>query len=361
MNVGINGRVFSVDQPSGAGQAGINLIQALGKQNISLTVYGHKKATSRLNGISIEDPYFPINSQLYGLFWEQMILPAVAQRQCTDVLFCPTMNAPVRETDTPVVVQIHDIFRYIGDVSRLDKFRQRIRLPRMLSHADAVVTVSEFSKSEIIKHLGVSPSKVDVIYNGIDPVFLDDSEAEPIELPDEYLLYVGGTNARKNISSLLRCFEMLKSEYGVNHDLVMVGPDPKLHHSYPVSEVSGEDIHVTGYISKRELKFVYEHANVFLFPSLYEGFGMAPLEAMACDTPVVSSDRASLPEVLGEAAQLVDPTDMPEFSKSVYRVLSNKDLRAKLVRLGHSRSKKFSWDKSADQLHDIFQSLSKDS
>lgn len=359
MDVIINGRVFSVNQPSGAGQAGINLVKTLQKMDISLTVYGNKKAKSRLDDAVIKSPYFPVDSQLYGLFWEQLVLPEIVQRSPGDVFFCPTMNAPIREIDVPVVVQIHDIFRYIGDVSPLDKLRQHIRLPRMLAHADAIVTVSEFTKSEIVEHLNVSPSKIDVIYNGVDPIFLDNSQSKSIELPDEYLLYVGGTNARKNISTLLECYEILKEEYNINHELVLVGPEPKLHHSYPVDEIDGEDIHITGYISKCELKFVYEHADVFLFPSLYEGFGMAPLEAMACETPVVASNAASLPEILADGAVLVDPNNAREFAQSTSDILHNEDYRTKMIERGAERASEFTWRHTAEAAIKVFERVSK--
>jgi len=359
MNVIVNGRVFSVEQPSGAGQAGINLVRALQKTKISLTVYGHEDSRFRLDGANVSDTCFPVNSQLYGLFWEQLILPKIIKRSCGDVYFCPTMNAPIREINVPTVVQIHDIFRYIGNVSRLDKLRQRIRLPRMLSHADAIVTVSEFSKSEIVEHLGISPSKIDVVYNGIDPIFLDDSESEPVNLPDEYLLYVGGTNARKNISTLLQCYEILNKDYNIEHDLVMVGPDPKLHHSYPVDAINHENIYITGYISKPELKFVYENADVFLFPSLYEGFGMAPLEAMACETPVVASNAASLPEILRDSAILIDPSNERELAQSTLDLLRNENYRQEMIERGTKRASEFTWESVAEAAVEVFKMVSK--
>jgi glycosyltransferase involved in cell wall biosynthesis len=358
MNVIINGRVFSVEQPSGAGQAGVSLVRALQKTDISLTVYGHEDAKSRLNDVNVRDTCFPVNSQLYGLFWEQLILPKIINRSSSDVYFCPTMNAPIREIEVPTVVQIHDIFRYIGDVSRLDKLRQRIRLPRMLSHADAIVTVSEFSKSEIVKHLGVPSSKIDVIYNGVDPIFLDGSESEPVNLPDEYLLYVGGTNTRKNIPVLLQYYKILKGKHNIEHDLVMVGPDPKLHHNYPIGEISSENIHITGYISKRELKFVYENADAFLFPSTYEGFGMAPLEAMACETPVVASNATSLPEVLNDSAILVSPRNEQEFCQATLELLHNRNIRKEMIQRGRERASEFTWGSVADSLVEVFQKVS---
>ena len=357
MKIGVNGRVLSVDQMGGAGQAGLELIQALGNQVDNITVYGHSLAEERLNGIPVDNSYFRLNSQLYGLFWEQTILPWIVDNSSVDIIFCPTMNGPLIDIATPVVVQVHDIFRYMGNVSQLDKLRQRLRLPRMLSCADRIITVSEFSKSEISAYIGIPESKINVVYNGVDSTYIQSGNGEEIALPEKYLLYVGGQNARKNISGLLRIFEILKSEYNIDHKLVMVGPDQKFFHSYPIDEVDDTDIYTTGFITRDELKFVYTNADVFLFPSLYEGFGMAPLEAMACRTPVVASDRASLPEVLGTAARLVDPKHPDEFAKVTNEVLEDESIRRELTAEGRRMAKSYTWSNSAHQLSEILEDV----
>jgi len=357
MRIAVNGRVLSVDQMGGAGQAGLELIQALGNRADDITVYGHSLARERLDDIPVDDSYFPIDSQLYGLFWEQIILPRIIENSSADIFFCPTMNGPLRDINTPVVVQVHDIFRYMGDVSRLDKLRQRLRLPRMLSCADRIVTVSEFSKSEISEYIGVHESKIDVVYNGVDSIYFHEGNGDEIDLPEKYLLYVGGQNARKNISGLLHIFEVLKSEYDIDHELVVVGPNPKFFHNYPIDEVGDTDIYTTGFLTQDELKFVYTNADVFLFPSLYEGFGMAPLEAMACGTPVVASDRASLPEVLGSAARLVDPENPDEFVKVTNEVLEDESIRRELTTEGRRMAESYTWSKSAVQLSKILEDV----
>lgn len=357
MKISVNGRVLSVDQMGGAGQAGLSLIQALGDRGADITIYGHSAADERLDNICVDDSYFPFNSQLYGLIWEQAIFPRMVDKMTSDIVFCPTMNGPIMKIDTPVVVQVHDIFRYMGDVSRLDKLRQRLRLPRMLSCADRVVTVSEFSKSEMSEYVGVAKSKIDVVYNGVDSIFFNQGCGEELDLPEKYLLYVGGLNARKNISGLLRTFEILKTKFGLNHKLLMVGPDPKFFHNYPVDRVNNSEIKTTGFVTQAELKYIYTNADLFLFPSLYEGFGMAPLEAMACGTPVVASNRASLPEVLGNAAKLADPENPYEFAEAAIEILENQDIQRKFTSRGKKMASNYTWNQSANQLHKILKDV----
>lgn len=357
MKVGVNARVFSVSEPGGAGQAAIGLVRALAERSdTDLILFGHSSIDSEF-GPPVEGPGFYYNSQAYGFVWEQVILPSLVRKSDVDVFLCPNMNGPVRSIDIPVVTFVHDVFRYMGDVSTFDKVQQHVRLPLILSNSDEIVTVSQFSKSEINKHLGVSEEEISVVYNGVDRVFLQEGNTTPMNLPEDYLLFVGGKNARKNIPGLLEAFKILVDEFERKEDLVMIGPSERSFHTYPVKDIDGENIHHPGFVTQEELKYAYENANLFVFPSLYEGFGLAPLEAMACGTPVVASDRASMPEVLDGAAELVDPTQPRDIAEAVNELLTHAEYSNTLRQKGKQRAHQFTWDQSAEQLLNILESI----
>lgn len=350
MKIGVNARVFSVSEPGGAGQAAISLVRALAdRSDTELTLFGHGSIDSEFD-LPVKDTGFYYDSQVYGFIWEQTVLPYLVEKSCVDVFLCANMNGPIRSIDTPVVTFVHDVFRYIGDVSLFDKVQQHIRLPLILSNSDEIVTVSEFSKSEINKHLGVSRGEISIVQNGIDQMFLTDESATCIDLPKDYLLFVGGKNARKNIPGLLESFHILINEFGIGEELVIIGPSERSFHNYPLEDIDQENVHLPGFVTQAELKFAYENAKVFVFPSFYEGFGMAPLEAMACGTPVVASDRASMPEVLDDAAELVDPTHPQKIAEAVNRLLVDSEYRNTLSQKGKQRAQRFSWDRSAEKL-----------
>jgi glycosyltransferase involved in cell wall biosynthesis len=226
----------------------------------------------------------------------------------------------------------------------------------MASRADLIFTVSEFSKSKICLELDVTESKVQVVYNGVNEIFFSDKQpTSDLSLPDTYLLYVGALSTRKNISGLLQAFRILKEDYDIEHKLVLIGPedDPTNESDIDPQMIDPirEDIIQLGYVTDEELKEAYTAADIFVFPSYYEGFGIPPLEAMACGTPVVASDRTAIPEVLGDAAEYVDPDHPESISEGVVNILTDPDLSKTLTDKGQSQSEQFQWTKSAKKLY----------
>jgi len=329
-------------------------------EDVEVSLFGHDSVGDHVPGTTVASDYLSFPSQPLGLLWEQVVLPRLAKRHDVDVLLCPNDNGPVFPISVPVVVCQHDVFGYQGYHSKFYGMLQRRRVPRMLDAADAIVTVSEFSKREIANELSISPQKVGVVYNGVDDLFLKDGNAEPVDVDEPYLLFVGAMNDRKNFSGLLRAYSILRERYGDEHGLAVAGPEDRFIYKNVDSDLDREHIRHFGFVSEEELKYLYLNADLFLFPSLREGFGLPPLEAMACGTPVLSSDRPCMPEVLDDAAAFADATDPETFAAEADRILSNDSLAERLRRAGKRHAQSFTWDRAAEQLRDVLSETTRD-
>jgi len=222
-------------------------------------------------------------------------------------------------------------------------------VPRTAAVADALVTVSEFSKGEIVRLLGVDADKVHVAYNAIDDVFHEPGDGEPFDLPDSYVLYVGAMNPRKNVERLVEAFRRIEGAPETPDKLVLIGPERKA--IFKALKIEDSPSVVTpGFVTREELKYAYTHAELFAFPSLYEGFGLPPLEAMTCGTPVVAGDSGALPEMLGDAAEFVDPMDVEDIADGMRRILKDGTASERLVQRGQKRAADYSWERTADSV-----------
>jgi glycosyltransferase involved in cell wall biosynthesis len=285
---------------------------------------------------------------------------SAARRYKLDVIHDPNGIAPffAPSMGAKRVVTIHDAFARIlpGAHNGLDNWRFRWQLPLAARMADAVITVSTCSQVDLIKYLHIPSDKVQVIANGVDGNFtpVDDGperqailERYGIEPP--YLFYVGGINARKNIARLFDAFACVRT---MHPDLTLVIGGKRQWRTAGIDETIvrlnlGNRIHFTGYVDDSDLPALYSAASVFVFPSLYEGFGLPPLESMACGTPVVASNSSSLPEVLGDAAVLVDPLDVTAIAGAICRVLEDRSMAEQLRRRGLAHAREFSWERTA--------------
>ena len=257
-----------------------------------------------------------------------------------------------------VAAAVYDLtyLRFPETMERRNYRRISRDLAYSIDRSQRIITISSFVGRELHELLAVPAEKICVVpcapsFGGGTVPFSEIAAKYRIATP--YLLYVGTIEPRKNLMRLIRAFERLKRETGIPHRLVLAGGNGWNNQEiYRAVEASAftEDIVFTGFVSAAEKNTLYQNAAVFVFPSLYEGFGMPPLEAMHFGCPVVTSHAASLPEVAGDAACLTDPMDELSMAEGIFRVLHDTSYRAALTAAGYVQEKKFTWEASADRL-----------
>jgi len=279
-------------------------------------------------------------------------------------LFHATEHLLPRFSKVRTVFTLHDlIFLFHPETHKpMNRWFLTLMMPRFLRAADAVIAVSECTKRDAIRFYGIPEEKITVIYEGVNPRFRPASpEAiravrEKYGLPERFILYVGTIEPRKNLTTLLEAFHYLLGGHDLR--LVIVGKKGWLYEGFfrCLRDLGLEDrLIFTGYVPDEDLPAIYSAADLFVFPSLYEGFGLPVLEAMACGTPVVCSNTSSLPEVAGDAALLVDPTDVRALARVMERVLTDETLRASLRVKGIERARRFSWEDAAQKTLEVYQ------
>jgi len=266
------------------------------------------------------------------------------------------------------VYTLHDLIflRYPEYHLPYNRWYLTFAMPRYLRAADLIVTPSECSRQDAINFYGLPETKIKVIPEAPAPQFQPARDPASLagirqkyELPEKFILHVGTIEPRKNLSRLLDAFKSLLADQP-DLKLVLVGKKGWLYDSFfQKLQALGlqEKVIFPGYVDEADLPAFYQLAETFVFPSLYEGFGLGPLEAMACGTPVVCSNSSSLPEVVGEAGLLFDPTDTAALTQALERVLNDTDLRAALGQGGLARAHKFSWARAAAELEHIYRTL----
>jgi glycosyltransferase involved in cell wall biosynthesis len=268
------------------------------------------------------------------------------------------------------IVTIHDMaFRQFPETVRAKtKFMLRLNLRKTIKRADLIVTVSEFSRQEILNFYNYPAEKIKVIHNGVDPLIyherVRDEQKDAMQklrtkygIGGKYILYLGTIEPRKNLERLIKAYALVKSRHADFPLLVLAGGKGWLYDGiFRTAKESRLENQVifTGYVSDEEKPPLLAGAEMFCFPSLYEGFGMPVLEAMACGTPVLVSNNSSLPEVAGDAAVLVNAYSIEDMASSMERLYFDGELRRQLREKGIERAKKFTWQNAAKQLYDLY-------
>ena len=307
-----------------------------------------------------------------GRVLRQFQYPLFLKRLAADLYHVP-LNAVPMWMPKPYVVTIHDMGSLLFDTGPGLRNNLRLfRLRRGLLRADRVIAVSSATRRDVETVLGIPSTRVRTIYNAPDPIFgqrvaasdstgASDQPPEMRRILDRYqihypfVLYVGRTNPQKNIPRLVEAFAVLRGEL-LDHPLyknlrlIIIGDEisrhPALRHAVIHSRVE-DSVRFLGFVPIETLRVFYQAASAFVFPSLYEGFGLPPLEAMACGTPVVCSSVSSLPEVVGDAAAIVNPENVFDIARGIREVLLDPDLRCALIRKGFQQLKQFSWTVTA--------------
>lgn len=321
------------------------------------------------------------NAQIVSTRWPNKVFNYILQKALSypkldkllgdpDIFWSPHFNFTSLRPSTKSVVTVHDLsfLRYPEYFSvRKNFWHKALGIKNILRRARAIVAVSENTRNDIIELMGVSPDRVRVIYSGNNlPVFsLSDDEKKELVgrqgIKGRFILYLGNIEPRKNIAGLIRAFDILKKQ-NCYHDLELVlagapgWKDKEIYQSWQQS-VNQKQIHFIGYIDQPTKEALYALAAAFSYPSFYEGFGFPPLEALARGCPVVCSNVSSLPEVVGNAALLINPDRPEEIARALSEILSDKKLAQDLSWAGQEQAKRFSWDRAAQQYLELFKSL----
>jgi glycosyltransferase involved in cell wall biosynthesis len=297
----------------------------------------------------------------------------ILKRLDCDLAHIPNLFSIPRAMPCPYVMTVHDMLEHMSRAREQSGFWRSLHFQltkRVLAKAARIFAVSNFTKNEIEKLFDISPDRIDVVYNAIDERFLRghatpaDREliAQRYQVTYPFLLYAGRISPHKNVVRMIEAFSALKTELERDQaypdlKLIIIGDDlsgnPDLRRTVVRSGVQN-DVRFLGFVPIEVLRIFYDEAKVFVFPSLYEGFGLPPLEAMAHGTPVVTSNVSSLPEVVGNAAVLVNPENVFEIMRALHRVLIDPALRDRMKTRGYQQSTRFSWESSGQRILQVY-------
>jgi glycosyltransferase involved in cell wall biosynthesis len=326
---------------------------------------------------SVKFRTIPISDEWMARLWHRLRLPIPVEAITgpLDVFYSPDFLLPPTRRSTRTLLTVHDLsfLRYPeAFVPKLRRYLERL-VPRSIARADVVLADSAATQADIVSLLGALPDKVQVLYSGVHPRFRP--EAEPGErerlqarygIGDRpYVLSVGTVQPRKNYIRLIKAFTRLQtckfaglqvaSLQVADLQLLIAGGRGWLYQDiFAEAEKQGDRVRLLGFVDDADLPALYRNAVLFAFPSLYEGFGLPVLEAMACGVPVVCSDASSLPEVAGDAALLVDPHDEDALAEAMGRALGDAGLRREMISRGLAQAARFTWERAARQLVGMF-------
>ncbi|MFA6364816.1 MAG: glycosyltransferase family 1 protein [Candidatus Paceibacterota bacterium] len=379
MNILIDVRLLSKGRISGIEEYTKSLIHSLLKEGSKDTFHffynGFRKAPFPTEWKTAPNAHlieWNIPNKLLDLTTRFLGWPRVEQIAHVDLVFSPHFNLLPATKHTKRVITFHDLsFLHFPEFyplrKRLWHWQQDYRTQAM--RADALIAVSEFTRQDLISTFHLPEEKVHTVYSGINPFFSELPEESPERarfakeknLQQPFLLFTGVLEPRKNVSGIIRAFnEIKKNPYHRELQLVIVGRKGWLYDTiFRDAAMSpwSRDIRFWGEASLEDLNLLYNLASVFVYPSFFEGFGFPPLEAQACGLPVITSNRSSLPEIVGESALLVDPWKTDELITSIDLVLRDTTLANDLKKRGRINSTRFSWQQTATQLLELFHSL----
>jgi glycosyltransferase involved in cell wall biosynthesis len=342
-----------------------HLDMLLSKSEHRMDVFVRGNQNCNWNHLNVERIGGPRRSRLCRIAWEQCILPMKLSK-AYDIAHAPGYIAPLLAR-VPVVLTVHDLIALDHPrlCSRANALYYRLTLADSIAKASRIIVPSRWVKSALLRRFNQPEEKVTVIYEGVSDRFrgrADDRLKAGLilqyKLADRFILYVGNVEPKKNLPLLLSVFDRLKSKYQ-NLQLVICGRirwRSRRFWKVMKSLTHRRDIILTGYLSDEVVHALYCLAEVFVFPSLTEGFGVPPLEAMACGTPVITTNCGAVAEVVGAAAVLIPPTDGHQLERALSRVLDSETLRMELGAKGLAQSARYSWRQAALKTIEVYHS-----
>lgn len=359
---------------TGSGQYLRQLVYHLNRlvSDLDITlVYPHAEPPAGVPPSVHVRPVVTRTGQLGKIWFEQIGFPRAAARAGADMAHVPYWGPPL-QSPLPLVVTVHDLI-----TMRQREYRRglRARLYNALvataaRGAGQVITDSAFSRQEIVEHLQIPEEHVTAIplatapqYRAQSELLLDMAVRRKYDLPEFYVLYLGGYTLHKNVPTLLHAYTYVAQAMGEDYPLVLAGRKPEPGANTPdyddyVSRLQlGKSVRWIGYVDEEDKPALYRSALCFAYPSRYEGFGLPPLEAMACGVPVVTTDASSLPEVVGDAAFAVSPDDARQMAGAIISILIDEALAGELKQKGLQRAAQFSWEETATQTLLVYDQL----
>lgn len=299
--------------------------------------------------------------------WWSVGLPLFLRRNRFDLFHGTNYEIPLW-SKTPTVVTIHDLSLFLHPEAHEPHLvrRAKWRLPLMARSASKIVTPTEAVKSEVCERLNIDPEKVAVTHEAPRAVFTRREPAETVTtrkrlgIADDFILSVGTLEPRKNLQRLVDAFEIVSKSTPLTPQLVIAGGRGWLMDDFAGSLKSrglNEKIRFTGYLNDDELCALYSACKLFVYPSLYEGFGLPPLEAISCGAPVITSNIPSIKEAVGNAARLIDPKDTRDLAKAIIELLQNEEAQQQLAKAGRERVKNFTWERTALRTLEVYRKL----
>ena len=354
MRIGINGR-FLVAKRTGVQRAAYNLVKTLieidrdneyviftGKEQINAPEWNYPNVT-------VVGDHLRPNESFRNHVWEQIRLPKLAKQYAIDILHSPANVAPLFYKGRSII-HIHDLCFVVNPQWYSFAFRTvyNLIIPMLARRATKVITNSNNSKNDLLQYFNLPAERVSLVYWAVDDTFSLPSAETGASVrikEDDFILYVGSLEPRKNINLLIESYEKLRHEFpSIKTKLVLIGGESPLFASVQLkARQCRDDVIFKGFVSDAELGEYYRRARLVAYPSLYEGFGLPPLEAMASGAPVVTSSTSSIPEVVGHAAILVNPRDCDQLTRAMHRVLTNDQLRVSMIKAGSQQVLKFNW------------------
>lgn len=357
-----------------------NVVRTLGRLDCEneFLLFGSPAKVEEIGVLPANFRTVPLEASDLSLQGYREFRAALKRTRC-DLVHVPNLFSVPRMLPCPYVMTVHDMLEYMSRDRGQSGFWQSCQFQmtkRVLAGAARIFAVSNFTRNEIEKLFEIPSSRIEVVYNAIDERFLHghasaadrDLIARRYQVTYPFLLYAGRISPHKNVVRMIEAFSALKTELEraqayPDLKLIIIGDDlsgnPDLRRTVVRSGVQ-HDVRFLGFVPIEVLRIFYDEAKVFVFPSLYEGFGLPPLEAMAHGTPVVTSSVSSLPEVVGNAAVLVNPENVFEIMRALHRVLMDQALRDRMKERGYQQVAKFSWEMSVRRILDAYCEIARD-
>lgn len=373
MKIGIDIRCLCEEKYSGISEYTYNLVKhllAIDQENEYYLFYNAAKAqrVPKFDGSNVFYKGFKYPNKLFNLGIRFLKITSLDKLLGgVDVFVTTSFLFTNLSKDCKKVLIIHDLsFELYPEffTAKIRLWHNLINPKKISKESDRIIAISQNTSSDIQKNYQISPEKIDVVYNGINEMYFNEIKEEDLvavkskySLPEKYIFSLGNLEPRKNIESLIRAFENVEDQ---NVHLIIAGSQAWKYDSiYNIWQNSKakDRIKFLGYVDAKDKPALYNLATVFVYPSIYEGFGLPPIEAMACKTPVISSFTSSLVESVADAGVLIDPNNINDIAQAINKLLNEPDLREELIKKGLEHSKKFNWDDASQKILKIIKEV----